>query len=83
MECSNIISYPDEPRCSTPPPASSPKSMRSISVEAMDAGFIVRIGCQTFAIESKESLITKLSAYIRDPQNVESAWMTTKKLPKK
>lgn len=60
-----------------------PDKLKEIKITAMDAGYIVNVGCQTFAIESKQSLITKLSAYINDPDNVEKAWMQDHKLPKK
>jgi len=39
----------------------------NINIESLDYGFIVRVGCQTIAIETKKKLIDKLTAYIKDP----------------
>jgi hypothetical protein len=88
MSCTGNYPLPMDSGCRVEarlnePPQVRRNKFRSIKIEGMDAGYIVNIGCQTFAIESKQSLITKLSAYINDPENVEIAWMNEGKLPKK
>lgn len=45
--------------------------IRQISIEPLDYGFIVRVGCQTMAIEDKGTLIGKLSEYINNPIETE------------
>jgi hypothetical protein len=52
----------------------SKNKMRQISIEEMDRGFIVRVGCQTFAISTKSELTTKLLEYINDPDQTEKRW---------
>ena len=53
-----------------PPPLGIPNRIENIYIEALDYGFKVKIGCQSFAIETKERLIEKLSAYISEPAKV-------------
>jgi hypothetical protein len=89
MSCTtNLSNYMIDDRCGAKYPVPTeerrkPEKLRDIRIKEIDAGYIVEIGCQTFAIESKGSLISKLSAYINDPKSVEDAWMKDHKLPKK
>ncbi len=54
--------------------------MRGIFIDPLNYGFIVKIGCQKFAIETKERLIEKLTEYINNPQDVERKWMRSKEV---
>lgn len=54
----------------------SPNKAREINIQPMDFGFIVRIGCQSFAIESIDKLISNLNEYLKDPQKIEKAWFS-------
>ena len=56
-------------------------SKYQISINPLDYGYIVEIGCQRFAIENVETLITKVSAYLRNPQEVITQWNEYKTLP--
>lgn len=47
---------------------------RQINIEPLNYGFIVRVGCQTFAIETPDKLIEKLTGYLKDPSTVERKW---------
>ncbi len=68
--------YPDEPRPMINEGAVSPISpkMRSFTVQPLDHGYVVQVGCTSFAIESEAKLIEKLSAYIIDPADTEAKW---------
>jgi len=54
--------------------------IREINIQAMDHGFVVRVGCQTFAIEDAQKLMNNLTAYLKDPGGMEKQWMGSKKL---
>jgi len=54
--------------------------IRQIRIEEVDLGFIVGVGCQTFAITEKEDLIKYLTNYINKPKECENLWFKTKKL---
>ena len=62
-----------EPRHATP--------SHHISVEPLNRGFVVRVGCQSFAISSKQELVKLFAAYVLDPVKVEADWMKEGKLP--
>jgi hypothetical protein len=57
-----------------------PSKARSITIEQMDFGYIVRVGCQTFAIESASKVVTNLIEYLQDPGKVEMEWNKTRTL---
>ena len=48
--------------------------IRQINIEELNRGFIVRIGCHTFAISTKAELTTRLIEYINEPSNTEKKW---------
>jgi hypothetical protein len=48
--------------------------MRDITISPLNYGFIVKIGCSQFAIETKEKLVEKLSEYIMNPSEKENNW---------
>ena len=54
---------------------------RPINISWVDSGFIIIVGCSTFAVETKERLIRLLTAYINDPEQVSEAWISNKALP--
>lgn len=51
-----------------------------ITIHHLDFGYNVKIGCQNFAIETVETLIKNLDAYLKDPSGTEKKWMKEKKL---
>lgn len=53
-------------------PQYSPK--RRIEIDPLDYGYVVRVGCQTCAIESKSDLIKHLTEYLSDPLKVEEKY---------
>ena len=50
--------------------------IRQINIEELNRGFIVRVGCHTFAISTKEELTAKLTEYINDPDKTEKLWFS-------
>lgn len=48
--------------------------IRQITIAEVSRGYIVHIGCATFAISTKAELITKLTEYINDPEKTETKW---------
>jgi len=49
--------------------------IRPTSIEEVNFGYIVRIGCQTFAISTKAELTSKLIEYINEPAKTEQKWL--------
>ena len=49
---------------------------RGIQISQQDHGYIVNVGCQTLVFEKMETLIEKLTAYLKDPSVVEKQWLT-------
>lgn len=52
----------------------NPNKIRKINIEEVNRGFIVRVGCHTFAISTKAELTTKLTEYINEPEKTEQKW---------
>lgn len=60
-------------------PRPSPHTkMRPIEIRPLDFGYAVTVGCQTLAIETKEQLIAKLTAYIINPAETEEKFLSGK-----
>jgi hypothetical protein len=51
-----------------------PDMMRDIVIEPLKRGFTVRVGCSSFAVETKKNLIEYLTRYINDPRTTEKQW---------
>lgn len=56
----------------TPDPNYIPK--RNISIEQLDRGFILSVGCQRVAITSIEQLVDNIKRYLEDIKGTEKAW---------
>lgn len=52
-----------------------------ISIEPLNRGFVVRVGCQSLAVSSKQELVKLFNAYMENPKKVEKDWMGEGKLP--
>lgn len=50
-----------------PAPIVTDNIIRPISIRQLSHGYVIEVGCQTFAIESASTLIAKLSEYILNP----------------
>jgi len=51
---------------------------RPISIEQLNHGYVIVVGCQRFAVESKDALLHRLGSYLSDPNKVEEDWSTGK-----
>jgi len=69
---------------------SSPVSIRdvgrdyqgyTIRIETIANGYLVHIGCKTFAFLTRENMIIALNAYFADPAKVTADWENNKVLP--
>lgn len=52
---------------------------REITIKPLNYGFVVTVGCHSFAIETKEKLVEKLRQYYDNPAKTEQ-WHQTKSL---
>ncbi len=50
--------------------------IRQINIEEVNRGYIVRVGCHTFAIGTKAELISNLTEYINEPTKTEKKWFS-------
>lgn len=49
--------------------------IRNISIEQLDHGYIVRVGCQSFAIENLRTVIKNIEQYMINPDDVEDKYL--------
>lgn len=68
----NTRSIPDAPTLQAP-------TAKEIVIRPLNHGYVITVGCQSFAIENAFKLSGLLLAYLRDPVEVEKAWMTNNK----
>lgn len=47
---------------------------REISIEQLDYGYKVRVGCQVFALQELSTVLSLLAEYLKSPSEVESKW---------
>jgi len=47
---------------------------RTVGIDQLDFGYIVRVGCQSFAIQSIDVVIEMLNEYLHTPSAVEAKW---------
>lgn len=47
---------------------------KDITIESLDHGYIVRVGCQRFASEDAEKMLKLIGTYLEDPNGVEQKW---------
>jgi len=55
--------------------------IRPITIEQLNYGYNVRVGCHTFAIENHGDVIKAITNYMESPNEVEEFWFKNKKLP--
>ncbi len=66
--------YPMAPEGCIPTPRSN--QARRVEINQVNYGYVVSVGCQTLVFENMDTLIDKLTAYLKDPNAVEKKWMT-------
>lgn len=50
--------------------------VRRITIEELDRGYVVAVGCQNLVVEDTEVLITKLADYLRNPSVIEKKYLS-------
>lgn len=48
--------------------------IKKFDIEQLDRGYVVNVGCHTFAFSTKEELLAKLTEYINEPARTERKW---------
>lgn len=56
------------------PAPTRPNGIRIITITQLNHGYIVGVGCQSFAVESSSTLIAKLAEYLNNPNATEQKW---------
>lgn len=49
-------------------------STRDIKITPLSSGFLVKVGCQSIAVETNEKLVDMLAKYLADPFGFERKW---------
>ncbi len=71
----------DEPCCEAPREIQEQprqNKMREVRIKQLNHGYFIEIGCQQFAIETSEKLLSALGNYMKDPDGTEKAWFDGK-----
>lgn len=50
--------------------------IKKITIEQLQYGYIVKVGCHTFAIETHKRLSKVLAEYLADPSGTENKWFS-------
>lgn len=53
-------------------------SLREVNIQPLSSGYIVRVGCQSAAIETTEALLKTLGDYLNDHVGFEKKWNANK-----
>lgn len=49
-------------------------NLREVRIQPLDSGYLVKVGCQSVAVETTEALIKNLNDYLTRPAAFERAW---------
>lgn len=52
----------------------SNNDVRGISINPLNSGYMVKVGCQSVAVETTEKLIDMLNKYLSNPGDFERKW---------
>ena len=74
----NEILAADYTRTGRGPTCQENKRARIVKIIPLDHGYMVDVGCQSFAIETTSKLMTTLHEYLNDPRVVEKFWLEGK-----
>ena len=53
-------------------------SVREVNIKPLDSGYLVKVGCQSVAVETTETLLKALGDYLNNPDSFERAWYKNK-----
>lgn len=51
---------------------------RQIRINPLNYGYLVEVGCQSFAIEDIDKLTKYLTLYLKSPNSIENSWLDGK-----
>lgn len=54
--------------------APSSMSLRDVKITPLSSGFLVKVGCQSVAVETPEKLLAALTKYYDNPSEFERKW---------
>jgi len=63
VEAQPTRAYQEEVACQVP--------YRNITIDPLNVGFILRVGCQSIAVENKDDLVKYLNKYFENPVQAE------------
>ena len=69
-----MLAEPQQERVPVNEEVRQENKIRQINIEEVNRGYIVRVGCHTFAISTKAELTNKLTEYINEPAKTEKKW---------
>jgi hypothetical protein len=52
--------------------------LREVNIRPLDSGYFVKVGCQSVAVETTETLLKALGEYLNNPDSFERAWNKNK-----
>ena len=64
----------EEPPLMAPVTPGDNRNIHDIRIEGLNYGYLVKVGCQSAAIETKEKLVRWLDAYLINPDKVKAEW---------
>ena len=59
----------------TPP---NENQARHIEIDQLNGGYIIRVGCHSFAFETNTKMLKHLTAYLLNPKETEEKWFKKK-----
>jgi hypothetical protein len=51
------------------------KSIRELRIEQLNNGYIVHVGCHSFAFHTKKKMLKYINSYVNDPNEAERKWV--------
>ena len=48
---------------------------KDITIESLEHGYIVRVGCQRFASEDAKKMLELIAVYLNNPNEIEKKWL--------
>jgi hypothetical protein len=58
----------------TAPTVAEDMSVREIKITPLSSGYLVKVGCQSVAVETNETLVKYLTKYLDNPAEFEKKW---------
>lgn len=65
------VAYIGEDAMEAPSPS---MSLRDVKITPLSSGFLVKVGCQSVAVETPEKLLAALAKYYENPSEFERKW---------